>query len=718
MNDYVYSDNNRLTYNIENVGNGENTLYPHELAFLLRVTFCHLSNKNLKFCFRWEIVDVRYPELLLYSLIERGYIILSDDWKVLPYIKYRDMQQLVKLKNIKCEKYKIGLIKQIKELYSLNELRETLDKKYFILTEKGMNELSISGFKPGDEYHAWNLFYDKFGKNKKKPIIKEFAPEDNSLELLVNNGEILCRFQNGFHIAANRYNRFNNFRNMNIKFFNNRYRFEKVIEYRLTEDKKYLMIVQEIDTSMKNIKEKINLDEIRIKDQKIKVTIIDVNLEKKCLIEQIPYSYLLSAYPMNGKIKKEEIDLNLEYNNNGIICGEFINYYFSTNNVFLQIMFEKYYSKNYDVKLLPSLLKNDVFSTYKIKVKEDDAKMKYMIMYLYNKKLIQDVGIKGYSLNYIVNHFNAKLKCQFQKFFSEIYDKDFLNLEKEIKEELLISNENLLDNYLKTIYPSKVIDCYNCLMYYTSDKVYQRDTNLMFIYNNEKIMDKEYTEVLYEMRKEKLIPTKWKSEFELYLIISKYYPDSIFQYTSSWLGKQSLDIYVPSIRLAIEYQGIQHYKAIDFFGGKGKFKIQKKLDFEKKKKLKKEGIKLLEWKYDRKVSEKEVHAFFRSNFIDLPNIKELNTNLPFKNVTESKDSFSKKNSPKKRQACYYTKFNIPIGVSEKILMYQKDGTFIKGFNTISESEKFSGISSKKISDVINGYRKTYKGYVWIKNTKV
>ena len=713
--DYVYSDNNRLKYNIENVGNGENILYPHELAFLLRVTFCHLSDKNLKFCFRWEIVDVKYPELLFYSLIERGYITLCDDWRVIPYIKYRDLQQLVKLKHKKFAQNKVGVIKQIKELYSLNEFKETLNKKYFILTEKGMNELSLSGYKPGDEYHAWSLFYEKFGKNKKKPVIKEFTLEDNNVELLVNNGEILYRFNNDFYFTLHRFNKFDDFRNVKIQFNKKSYRFEKVIEYRITMDKKYLVIVQVNDASIKHLEEKFNLDEIRIKNQEIKVTVIDAKSGIKSLIEQIPYSYLLSSYPMNDKTYNEEIDLNLEYDNNGIVCGEYINYYFSTNNAFIKIMIEQFYSKKYDIELFPSLLKNDIFSTYKVKVKTNDAEMKHMIMYLYKKGLVQNVCIKGYSLNYIVKHFNAHLKCQYQKFFSEIYDKDFLNLEKEIKEELLINDEYSLDNYLRSIYPNKLID-YG-LMYYTSNKVGQRDSNLIFIYDNEKIMDKKYSTVLNEMRKEKLIPAKWKSEFELYLIISHYYHDSIFQYTSSWLEKQSLDIYIPSIKIAIEYQGIQHYKAIDFFGGEEEFQIRKKLDLEKKNKLKSEGIRLLEWKDERKVSEKEVCFFFKSNSIDLPNVEEISTNFLYKDVIESKKKSSKKLSKKKdKEDC--TKFNVPIGISEKVLMYQKDGTFIRGFNTISEAEKFSGIPSKKISDVINGHRKTYRGYVWIRNNKI
>lgn len=34
-----------------------------------------------------------------------------------------------------------------------------------------------------------------------------------------------------------------------------------------------------------------------------------------------------------------------------------------------------------------------------------------------------------------------------------------------------------------------------------------------------------------------------------------------------WLGSQSLDFYLPDYNIAIECQGIQHFKAIDFFGG-------------------------------------------------------------------------------------------------------------------------------------------------------
>ena len=65
-----------------------------------------------------------------------------------------------------------------------------------------------------------------------------------------------------------------------------------------------------------------------------------------------------------------------------------------------------------------------------------------------------------------------------------------------------------------------------------------------------------------------------------------------------WLGKQSLDFYLPEHSLAIECQGIQHYKPVDF-GGKGEsvaneeFLLTVKRDNKKKKLCEKNGIKIL-----------------------------------------------------------------------------------------------------------------------------
>ena len=60
-----------------------------------------------------------------------------------------------------------------------------------------------------------------------------------------------------------------------------------------------------------------------------------------------------------------------------------------------------------------------------------------------------------------------------------------------------------------------------------------------------------------------------------------------------WLGKQSLDFYLPEYNIAIECQGLQHFKPCDFFGGEKGFIKRIKLDNMKYKKCKKNNINIL-----------------------------------------------------------------------------------------------------------------------------
>ena len=67
---------------------------------------------------------------------------------------------------------------------------------------------------------------------------------------------------------------------------------------------------------------------------------------------------------------------------------------------------------------------------------------------------------------------------------------------------------------------------------------------------------------------------------------------NIYQYRSEWLGKQSIDFFLEDKNIAIECQGLQHYKAIDFFGGEENFHKQQERDIAKKKLCEENGIKL------------------------------------------------------------------------------------------------------------------------------
>ena len=96
--------------------------------------------------------------------------------------------------------------------------------------------------------------------------------------------------------------------------------------------------------------------------------------------------------------------------------------------------------------------------------------------------------------------------------------------------------------------------------------------------------------------------TKWKSELELFNVVYSVYSDAIYQYHATWLGRQSLDIYIPSLKVAIEYQGLQHFEPVEFWGGIEAFEYRKKLDNLKQILCKDNNIKLVEWKYDEPIS--------------------------------------------------------------------------------------------------------------------
>ncbi|MFA6224067.1 MAG: hypothetical protein WC647_17335 [Desulfomonilaceae bacterium] len=75
----------------------------------------------------------------------------------------------------------------------------------------------------------------------------------------------------------------------------------------------------------------------------------------------------------------------------------------------------------------------------------------------------------------------------------------------------------------------------------------------------------------------------WVSEATLFRNILDVFPNEkiIHHGRPSWLSPQHLDIYFPNRSLGIEYQGEQHQKAHEFFGGEEGLKKRQKLDKKK-----------------------------------------------------------------------------------------------------------------------------------------
>lgn len=107
----------------------------------------------------------------------------------------------------------------------------------------------------------------------------------------------------------------------------------------------------------------------------------------------------------------------------------------------------------------------------------------------------------------------------------------------------------------------------------------------------------ERTRIRTELTADGTIRPKWKHELSLFQEVRKLYPDTLYQYRPDWLGRQSLDIYIPSLKTAIEYQGIQHYLPVGFFGGEEALSTRQELDDMKRKLCEENNVRLIEWPY-------------------------------------------------------------------------------------------------------------------------
>lgn len=76
----------------------------------------------------------------------------------------------------------------------------------------------------------------------------------------------------------------------------------------------------------------------------------------------------------------------------------------------------------------------------------------------------------------------------------------------------------------------------------------------------------------------------WISETELFYRLAEVFSDHevIHHGKPCWLGRQHLDIYFPNLNIAVEYQGLQHYEPIDFFGGHEAFERNQERDQRKR----------------------------------------------------------------------------------------------------------------------------------------
>ena len=88
----------------------------------------------------------------------------------------------------------------------------------------------------------------------------------------------------------------------------------------------------------------------------------------------------------------------------------------------------------------------------------------------------------------------------------------------------------------------------------------------------------------------------WVSETRLFRQIQDALPHLtvVQHYSPDWLGRQHLDVAIPALNVALEYQGAQHDRPVEFFGGETAWQQSQRRDAQKRRLCRRHGMHLIE----------------------------------------------------------------------------------------------------------------------------
>ncbi|WP_254837845.1 hypothetical protein [Natronomonas marina] len=98
---------------------------------------------------------------------------------------------------------------------------------------------------------------------------------------------------------------------------------------------------------------------------------------------------------------------------------------------------------------------------------------------------------------------------------------------------------------------------------------------------------------------------RWTSETILYQLVESNYPDHTVKrhYRPDFLDGLELDIFLEEAEVGIEYQGIQHYEAVDHWGGEEGLKQRQERDQKKKELCDEHDIALVCIRHDQELTD-------------------------------------------------------------------------------------------------------------------
>ncbi len=270
-----------------------------------------------------------------------------------------------------------------------------------------------------------------------------------------------------------------------------------------------------------------------------------------------------------------EISINRKYNNNYL-------------KLFLLI--HNKYDKNFEILYLLRLLLENCESDVFIKI------------------LIYNYYLNDIYCDYSNNHstlFSNKYYISNRKKFSN-YTRPLIQNEEDYynynhKYTCHLNEIYKCKNNYKNNYKLNLNNFYHCIFF-------DRFGKSSYDYNYDEDFKKNILHIKNFVKEKYIGKIKWVNENKLFKNTQIIFKNStvriLKEYCPKKFYRQRLDIYfeINGKKIAFEYQGEQHYKCIDFFGGQPAFFKRKKLDKLKKVRCKRNGISLIEFKYNEDLS--------------------------------------------------------------------------------------------------------------------
>ena len=287
---------------------------------------------------------------------------------------------------------------------------------------------------------------------------------------------------------------------------------------------------------------------------------------------------------------------------------------YAPNNtaLFPSVLFLTQYSKKHSI--LKNLFDDDTCDCYfTVFSKKDSDYIGLMDYSIARSKCIRDFSFYGISAEKILGILKYKEQKELPNQPIEHAVQSILQSLSSCMEDAKIPDViSMIDSSLKPI---------NRNLHYQAAKFLQENCML-----NRSLYADLYEIILKNLSIDSMQFVRWKSEFQLFLQVKHFFPDAVYQYHDYWLGQQSIDIFIPSKNIGIEYQGIQHYQPIDIFGGEEGFFKQKEKDERKRTICKKVGVSIVEWKYSEAINQLNLQEKLKPFVYNLPELNLSNSN--------------------------------------------------------------------------------------------